>query len=420
MKIQMKSSLQSLKKKTIQALMQYGTGRKLLRAYYQSVKKEAVSLVELKSVRQHIFDSGGVFYGIDKRQEKNCLVYRNQKDEREYRKIFFPESYVGIINDAYVLSASENVFVDGACLCDRVDDVKDRDWIFPTDNTWLMLGWSAKDKKALVRNPVEDLHYDKAVNLVYRFPWGYWHVVYETLSRFYYVEMFPEYESWPVLIDEQVFGDQTLARLFTFLNIHNHPVIKVKRRQVIHLGKMFYPSQQMTEQIGNFLPKRFHEAARWWVISRNEAIKWMRKQVLSKIYTKMPSKKVFVMRGKNDRLMNENEVADYLEKQGFDCITMDGRSFEEEVRIFAEAKIMICIHGGAMTNVLWCSPGTKVFQILPDSLMSQNASYFNMGECVGFDSYTIPPVVVEDNPLAPLAKYRMDLKVLEKALQEIQ
>ncbi len=78
-------------------------------------------------------------------------------------------------------------------------------------------------------------------------------------------------------------------------------------------------------------------------------------------------RKLFVMRGnvRFRRELNINEVRKALEPQGFEFISMEGKTMQEEADIFGNADIIVSVHGSALHNTLFSKPGTKVVEIFP-------------------------------------------------------
>jgi capsular polysaccharide biosynthesis protein len=44
---------------------------------------------------------------------------------------------------------------------------------------------------------------------------------------------------------------------------------------------------------------------------------------------------------------------------------MSGRSVSEQARLFAQAEVIVAPHGGALTNLVFCQPLTKVVELFP-------------------------------------------------------
>nr|WP_299242873.1 glycosyltransferase family 61 protein [uncultured Halomonas sp.] len=67
------------------------------------------------------------------------------------------------------------------------------------------------------------------------------------------------------------------------------------------------------------------------------------------------------------RVTNEAQVREHLEPLGFDVLTLDGLSVREQQTLFASASVIIAPHGAALTNLVWCKPGTLVVDFLSEN-----------------------------------------------------
>ena len=65
----------------------------------------------------------------------------------------------------------------------------------------------------------------------------------------------------------------------------------------------------------------------------------------------------------HNKLVNNLEIIDYLKKKEFLIIKLAELSFNEQIKIFNEAKIIIGSHGAGLTNLIFCEPSTKVIEI---------------------------------------------------------
>jgi hypothetical protein len=59
----------------------------------------------------------------------------------------------------------------------------------------------------------------------------------------------------------------------------------------------------------------------------------------------------------------ELELFSMLEEFGFSQINPSDLSFNEQVQAFAEAEFIVSLHGGALSNLIFCSPGTRVIEV---------------------------------------------------------
>ena len=80
---------------------------------------------------------------------------------------------------------------------------------------------------------------------------------------------------------------------------------------------------------------------------------------------KTNTKKIYVSRAKakNRHLVNESQVSQLLDSQGFKTVFLEEMSVLEQVAIFARAEIIVAPHGSGLTNLVFCSPHTKVIEL---------------------------------------------------------
>ena len=63
------------------------------------------------------------------------------------------------------------------------------------------------------------------------------------------------------------------------------------------------------------------------------------------------------------RVLNEAAVIEQLQPLGFVPVVLETLSFAEQVSLFAQAKVIVAPHGGGLTNLLFCQPGTVVVEL---------------------------------------------------------
>ena len=77
------------------------------------------------------------------------------------------------------------------------------------------------------------------------------------------------------------------------------------------------------------------------------------------------SRRIFIGRGgaKHRNLVHEEEISRELGKKGFEKVDCGNLSVLEQARIFASADMIVGAHGAALTNLVFCRPGTKVIEL---------------------------------------------------------
>ena len=78
------------------------------------------------------------------------------------------------------------------------------------------------------------------------------------------------------------------------------------------------------------------------------------------------TKSIFISRGEGlDRSDSALEVAimEKLSKIGFESVNPAQLSIPEQAALFKSARVIVGIHGGGLSNMIWSSPGSKVVEI---------------------------------------------------------
>lgn len=89
-------------------------------------------------------------------------------------------------------------------------------------------------------------------------------------------------------------------------------------------------------------------------------------------------RKLYIERGKTmrRRILEEERIIKWLKTQGFEIIDCGQMSVKDQAAAFAHAELIVGPHGGALTNLIFCRPGTKVVELL--SSKYPNPCYRNL------------------------------------------
>ena len=99
------------------------------------------------------------------------------------------------------------------------------------------------------------------------------------------------------------------------------------------------------------------------------AIDFLREKLIKTTPQANPSRKIYFKRGDNAerKVINESAVIRLLETNGFEIITPDELSICEQVALVLQSKIIIGVHGAALSNLLFSQEKTSVIEIFsPD------------------------------------------------------
>jgi hypothetical protein len=114
-------------------------------------------------------------------------------------------------------------------------------------------------------------------------------------------------------------------------------------------------------------------------------VSWLREQYAGYLRpgTELPEKLFVLRRGKTRGIINQDELAENLMCRGWVAIDLEEYSIERQVALFANASHIIAEHGAALTNLLWCRPGTKVLELCAHNFL--NGCYEGIALCAGLD-----------------------------------
>jgi len=121
------------------------------------------------------------------------------------------------------------------------------------------------------------------------------------------------------------------------------------------------------------------------------AVTFLRQSFLPYAVSASRGARVFVWReGKTRGIKNQTELASLFQKRDWIVVDLEKLSFREQIGLFKEANAICAAHGAALTNLIWCNPGTKVLEIFADRFL--NPCYETIARLVRLDHrYLILP-----------------------------
>lgn len=124
-------------------------------------------------------------------------------------------------------------------------------------------------------------------------------------------------------------------------------------------------------------------------------------------------KKIYLARRGTYRcLENWNEVEQYFKTQGFEIVEPHLLTLEEKISIFKSAEVIVGPYSSAFTNILWCSPKTKVL-MLSNFPRTLEATFCELGAIAKVCILYVTGVDKENNN--PHTSYYIDLEKVKEA-----
>ena len=121
-------------------------------------------------------------------------------------------------------------------------------------------------------------------------------------------------------------------------------------------------------------------------------------------------RKIFVGRAdaKHRILQHESEIRRQLALRGFETYESEGASVAEQARLFHSAETIVAAHGAALTNLVFCEPGTTVLELFSPKYVNPCyrdtcvAANLNYAAVIG-DGKDWEVVMEHDQPASPIS-----------------
>lgn len=85
--------------------------------------------------------------------------------------------------------------------------------------------------------------------------------------------------------------------------------------------------------------------------------------------------RLYIRRAGRRRVVNEEALMQRLEAYGFTIVEDQPRSVADQYRLYNNAQFILGPHGASFANILWCEPGTHLFELFPKDYMPEFFRY---------------------------------------------
>ena len=81
------------------------------------------------------------------------------------------------------------------------------------------------------------------------------------------------------------------------------------------------------------------------------------------------SRRIYITRKDADsrRILGEEDLIRDLERKNFEIVTLGGMPVREQIRLFAEASVLVAAHGASLTNMVYAGPQCRMLEIFPSN-----------------------------------------------------
>lgn len=134
---------------------------------------------------------------------------------------------------------------------------------------------------------------------------------------------------------------------------------------------------------------------------------------------KTPWKKVYVSRkhATKRKAHNELEVELMLRKKGFDIVYAEQLSIKEQAKLMGNTMLLVCLHGAALTNMLFLKENMRVLELRNIGDTRTNC-YFNLASALDLRYYYT--LNKGDHRDTIMTDFKIDLIALETVIDQIE
>ena len=199
---------------------------------------------------------------------------------------------------------------------------------------------------------------------------NYYHLLFEILPKFILIsnflsndERFSKLE-YLLLIDENV-PKQFIEVIEYFSNI-NYKIEYITNHSIINVDTLVF----CTDFWNSLDNTMFHSIVKEDFFVDKFAIEVIKEKI--EPYHVKPFRKVYFQRKKSQGryLSNTVELELLLKSQGFEFILPERLSFQEQLKLFSESKIIIGISGAAFSNIIFMQENTHAIIFSPNTVAS--------------------------------------------------
>lgn len=238
---------------------------------------------------------------------------------------------------------------------------------------------------------------------------GHW--LPEFLPKLQFYQQHPEYRDTPIIVDIGM----PKSHFDHLRRISANPLITISaNHQVLCKELIVAPSPSFfpTEIFPNTIP--FHEMMGFSL----RAINFLRN---SKPLEPILHRKRRIFLGRKNskwrRLINEDEIALFLNRLGFETVYMEKLSTSQQIKLFQSAEWIVGPNGSALNNLIFSETDTKVIVLSQADLHNWGAFYGPM-EALGYQTICVCGDLTSANPIKH-SDYAVPINNIKNALYEL-
>ena len=289
-----------------------------------------------------------------------------------------PRPYISVVEDAVIFWGESLVIVENKIvLSDEMVDFPGREFGKKTSRIKMVHEGGVMFRE----NKKPSMYVKEGVCLSCGHDSNYFHWLVECLPKLLLLDSLDLFQDVPLLIPAGLHPN--LMAALERLNTHNRPIIYIEQGAACQVDRLIYPSE-----LSRILDR--YEGSPVFNQDIVLSHKWLTKvsdQLKNQVsYDGKPWRKLFLSRRKGLRVLgNHEQVEQLLRNQGFEIVEVDGLSLDFQIKLFSEASLVVAPTGAALTNMLFCQPGTKVIIFMSSHEVTNFYFWTNLGAINNLD-----------------------------------
>lgn len=386
-----------------------------LRSYFhkRNERDENLQCLKILGLKAYIskFEKAAKYEVIEEgRTRPVCIPEFFERNKERIEQFLSPDIYVAEITNACIIGGSNAVIARNALLNDTAYFDKEK----RIDIRYSVIRTVINDV-AIINDSGKIEKIEKGINLVGAASFNYYHLVVEILSRLTFVDMEPEYRSYPILVDEVVLKIPQFRAALNCVNKYSHTIVEIKKDKKYQIGSLVIPSSNV------WMPTNVYDRN---TIRVEDFL--ISKSVLNNIreavgvaYTKSPERRIFISRKNTQavRLRNEEAVRKIFEENSFEIVFTEEMTFRQQVECFGQAKCVVAASGAALTNIIFCQPGTVIGCIIPSE--HRFYMYSTIAYLLQLKPIFLDGKIIEKTPYAAADSFEADEDYVKRYIERI-
>jgi len=373
-----------------------------LRGYLNYKHKKNVQYFPICGVKEYVsnYSSETFIHVLEKGMKREvCIPEYFEKSEEKIYIFHSPDIYVANVYNVEIIAGSAVVLAEGRLLNDAVSYDKE-------NRIDIRYGAIKKvfRKGALIEIDKDIEEIQGGIDLIGAASFNYYHLVVEILSRLTFIDEFEKYREYPILVDEIVLQIPQFSAALECINKYNHKVISLKKNKRYKVCDMLLPSSNV------WLPINLYDREKTKVEDFMIAETVLRniRNALNLYTERKPWRKVFVSRKNTTavRLKNEERIREIFAQEGFEIVHTEEMTFAQQIECFGQAKCVVAATGAALTNIIFCQPGTIIGCIIPS--YGRFYTYSTIAHLIGLRPLFLDAEIVELTPYVSMDKFVLD------------